>query len=119
MKALVATLNKMELIHGDKVLERYFTPETLNQLSETAIGKPITLGFNGITLGKVTKSWVDDSGCWIEFEGETLNRKHIVPGFKTTTTKNNQFILVRCLDFALVDNPVDKTLLTIEECNKE
>lgn len=113
MIANVATLNEF-VIHSYKGdLPRSFTIESLTQLSKTAVGKPVTLGFNGIKLGEVTESWVEDDRCLVKFSGTTFDRNYLVPGFKTTTTKNNKFTNIMCMDFALVDKPADKSLLKL------
>lgn len=121
MKAQVATLNKLTINSHKGILTRYFTLETLEQLARSAIGKPITLGFNGMTLTTIQDAWLDeDDTVYISFDGsniEHLNQNYIVPGFKTTTTKGERFQTVRCLDFALTNNPLDKTLKTIKELN--
>ncbi len=115
--AQIATLNKMVVNTSKGVVEREFTPETLEQLAKSAANKPVTLGFNGIHMGEVKRAWVEDNAVFVEFEGDSFNRKHLVPGFKTTTTIGNKFKTVRCVDFALTDKPSDKSLKTIQELN--
>lgn len=120
MIANVATLNKIELNSVKGPIERYFTLDSLKQLCESAVGKPVTLGFNGISMGKIEKAWVDGEKAFVEFSTDvTLNYlpKYLVPGLKITTTERLKFKTVRCIDFALTDKPVDKTLLTIHELN--
>lgn len=124
MIANVATLNKIELNSIKGPIERYFTLDSLHQLCNSAIGKPVTLGFNGISMGKVDKAWVDlEKGrAFVEFTTDvTLSYlpKYLVPGLKITTTEKLKFKTVRCIDFALTDRPVDKTLLTIQELNND
>lgn len=115
--AQIATLNKMILNSSKGIVEREFTPETLEQLAKSAANRPVTLGFNGIQMGIVERAWVEDNSVFVEFEGSSFDRKHLVPGFKTTTTIGNKFKTVRCVDFALTDKPSDKSLKTIQELN--
>lgn len=122
MIANVATLNKMELNSVKGQLERYFTLDSLQQLCNSALGKPVTLGFNGISMGKVEKAWIEEERAFVEFSTDvTLNYlpKYLVPGLKITTSERLKFKTVRCIDFALTDKPVDKTLLTIQELNND
>lgn len=97
---------------------RRFTPKTLVQLAKTATGKPVTLGFNGIEMGTVVNAWVEDNAVFVEFEGDLFDRKYLVPGFKVTSSKGEEFQTVRCMDFALTDRPSDKTLKTLQELNE-
>lgn len=114
MIAQVATKNEI-VLYQDQT--RKFTDKSLKELCDGAVGKKILLGFNGIELGQITKSWIENDSLMVEFEAETLGLKYLVPGFTITSSKNGEFETVRCLEFALTNNPADKTLKNIEELN--
>lgn len=120
MIANIATLNIIHLASNKGEIERKFTPESLQQLCQSATNKKVTLGFNGIVIGKILSAWVDNDRAFADFDVDmkfTYLPKYLVPGLKITTTKNNEFKTVRCIEFALTDKPIDKTLFTIEQLN--
>ena len=118
--AQVATLNKMEINSSKGKLNRYFTKDTLVQLAKSAVGKPIKLGFHGQQVSTVDEAWVEnDSSVIIRCNCQYMGYKYIVPGFKTTSSKGEHFQTVRCLDFALVNNPTDKSLMEIQYDEKD
>lgn len=111
--ANIATLNEMKLL--DKT--RYFTDKTLNQIVKSAVNRPVKLGFHGPPIGNVTKAWIDDNRVFVEFETDFDIRGYnfLVPGLCIASSQKDYFKTVRCHDFALTNQPTDKTLLPIEE----
>lgn len=120
-KAVVATKELLEVPTRKGKSFRQFTDKTLTDLHRSAIGKPINLGFRGTTLAIVKTSGLVSGPygyVFIEFEADGLEAlfedKYIVPGFRVTSSKGTDFVTVRCMDFAVTDKPLDKTLSKVE-----
>jgi len=95
-------------------VELKFSKEALEKLKRTVMYKPITLQFGTTTVGKVVRSWIEDNGVFVEFEGETFNKKYLVPSIKAASTVGGVMKTVICTELGLTDNPADKTLLTLD-----
>lgn len=113
--AQVATLNKIEMDGPKGKIYRRFTEKTLHDLADTAVGRPVLLGFRGPLVGKITKAWVEDNSVMVEFDTGPFPYDYLVPGFHTVSTKGEEYQTVRCMDFALTNRPADKSLLSLRE----
>lgn len=117
--AQVATLNKLELSGPKGKIYRRFSEKSLKNLADTAVEKPIMLGFRGPVVSKVERAWVENDSVMISFESEEFPYEYIVPGFYITSTSNGEeFKTVRCMDFSFTNIPTDKSLLSLKETSR-
>ena len=117
-RAEVATKELLEVPTRKGKSFRRFTDKTLFDLFKSCPGRNITLGFRGTTLSKVITADLIEGKVAIYFEADGLESlfedRYIVPGFRVTSSKGTDFVTVRCMDFAVTDKPLDKTLRKIE-----
>ena len=114
MIAQVATKNKMEMSVGT----RQFSSDGLQKLAKTSIGRPITIGFNSTSVGKIIDAWLEGGSLFVEFESELFDMNYLVPSIRVASSKAGIFKKVVCDGFGLTNNPVDKSLLSIKDTNE-
>ena len=126
--ANVATTSnvKIKTFYGER--DRYFSLESLKGLVKSSPGKPITVGFNYLSIGEVIDAWIeDDCMAFISFklyDGtiQKYNKSFMVPGFRISGEKRYSgplpFQTVVCKDYALTNKPLDKNLYDIKYMNK-
>jgi hypothetical protein len=87
-----------------------FTPEALQQLADTAVGKPLKWNFETDLPGQITKAYVENGQLWVE--GESPIDLFLVPGFVRPTPENDgKFSLFAA---GLTHMPVDLSLPSIQ-----
>jgi hypothetical protein len=117
-RAVVATKELLQVPTRKGVALRQFTDKTLTDLMKSSPGRPISLGFRGMTLSHIHRAILEDDKLFVEFEADDIDNliedKYVVPGFRVTSSRGTDFVTVRCMDYALTDQPLDKTLDRVE-----
>ena len=91
-----------------------FSPEALQQLADTAVGKPLKWNFETDIPGKITRAYVEDNQLWVE--GESPIDLFLVPGFVRPAPENNgKFELFAA---GLTTMPADTSLPAITAVTK-
>ena len=114
MIAQIASLNEMNMRRNGTEVTLRFCKESLEKLKRTVLHKPITIEFGVTPVGKVVRSWMENNDVFVEFTGETFNRKYLVPSIKAASTINGVMKTVICTELGLTNNPADKSLLTLD-----